>query len=127
MLACNQFETRQIMEGVATGVTRKYHGSCPHQVKGELVLTSRYLEPDGNRPIPFARATITSIRPGTAGQFRRDNIQAKKDGYQSGAHWFGNINRMYNGIKDSDEMHHLSFRIVQIDKLAGQRPDQEEE
>jgi hypothetical protein len=114
------------MEGMATGLVRKYDGECPHHVRGQLVLTSRFLEPGGERPIPFARAEIISIRPGTVGQFRRDKTQAEKDGYKNGAHWFGNINRMYKGLKDSDEVYHLSFRIIQIDKQAGQRPDVEE-
>ena len=89
------------MEGKASGLTRKYHGQCPHQVRGELILTSRFLELDEERPIPFAKATIISVRPGTVGEFRRNNVQAQKDGYDNGNHWLGNMSMMYRGLKDS--------------------------
>lgn len=124
MLTCNQYETKLIMDGSCDGIVRRYPDGCPHSVKSEIVLTSKYL--DGVRNIPFARATITSIKPGTVAQFRRDNEQAKKDGYKSASHWFGNINRMYKGLRDDDSLHHLSFRIIQIDKDAGLRPDKEQ-
>ncbi len=124
MFALNRFETKQVMAGRASGAARRYE-ECPHQVGNEMVLTSKYLD-DSGRSIPFARAIITSIRPGTAGQFRRDAVIAEKDGYKNGEHWFGNLRQMYSGLRDNDKMFHLSFNIVEIDKQAGTRGDLEE-
>ncbi|MBN2258209.1 MAG: hypothetical protein JW704_10345 [Anaerolineaceae bacterium] len=122
MFSCNRLETQLIMEGRASGVARKYGKDCPHVVGAELVLTSDTLDGSG-RHIPFARATVTSVRPGTVGQFRKDKIQAEKDGYQSGEHWYGNLRQMYRGLNDTDKMHHISFLIIEIDKQAGQRDE----
>ena len=123
MFTCNRFETKQIMEGKASGATRVYD-KCPHVVGATIILTSKYIDQSGQgRAIPFAKATIVSIRPGTVGQFRRDNEQAKRDGYGNGNHWLGQMQQMYRGLRETDPMDHISFKITEIDKQAGMRPD----
>lgn len=124
MFACNRNETRQIMEGKATGVARRYPGGCPHVPGSELWLTSDSLDRSGaGRHIPFAKIQVVSVRPGTVGQFRRDPMIAEIDGYANGAVWFGQMSQMYKGIKDTDNIVHLKFRVIQMDKEVGMRGD----
>jgi hypothetical protein len=122
MFTCNRWETKVIMEGRASGCSRVYGNGCPHRIGGELVLTSRYLDLEG-RDIPFAKAQVVSIRPGTVGEFRRDKMLAEIDGYANGEVWFGQMNQMYKGLKDTDKVYHIKFRIIEIDKQAGRRGD----
>lgn len=121
MFALNRHETKQIMSGKASGAARKYD-VCPHKAGAEIVFTSKYLDTSG-RSIPFAKATISSVRPGTVGQFRRDQMVAAMDGYENGEHWFGMMSIMYPGLQDSDEITHIKFRITEMDRDAGRRPD----
>jgi len=120
MFSCNRYETKVIMDGKSSGMVRQYGDICPHEVGAEIVLTSSYLTQDG-KALPFARATVTSVRPGSVGEFRRDPMLYETDGYKNGEHWFGNMSQMYRGIKDTDKMFHISFRLIEIDKQAGTR------
>jgi len=122
MFSCNRWETKQIMEGKACGVVRQYGESCPHLVGGEIVLTSAFLDKSG-REIPFAKAQVVSVRPGLAGEFRRDKMLVETDGYSNGEHWHGQMRIMFGGIKDTDQLWHLTFRITEMDKQAGTRGD----
>jgi hypothetical protein len=112
------------MEGKTAGVVRRYDvDSCPHQPKGQLVFTSRYLPWMGDDPkeIPFARATITSVRPGTVGAFRKDKMIAEQDGFENPAVWHGHLNQLYRGIADNVSVFHISFKIEEVDKNAGRQ------
>ena len=125
MFACNRHETKVFMNGMASGCTRMYE-KCPHEVGAEIILTSKFLDNSG-RSIPFAKAQITSIRPGTVGEFKNNPMIAEMDGYQNGAVWKGQMDVFYGGVKDDYRMFHLKFRISEIDRDAGRRPDQVEE
>jgi hypothetical protein len=118
MFDLNRFETKQIMEGRATGCTRKYGDVCPHVPGAEIIFTSKFLDLSG-KSVPFARAQVVSVRPGTVGEFRRDSMIAEIDGYPNGEVWYGQMGVMYKGVKDTDKMHHIKFRIIEIDKQAG--------
>lgn len=123
MFACNRHETRMLMEGKASGVVRKYGDACPHNVGDEIALTSLYLD-ESKRNIPFCKAAVISVRPGTVGQFKQDPMIAEMDGYPNGLVWFGQINQMYGGtLTDDDKVFHLKLRIEEIDKEAGRRED----
>lgn len=118
MFALNRFETKQIMSGRAGGCARKYGDECPHKPGDEIVLSSRFLSPADNS-IPFAKAQVVSVRPGTVAEFRRNPMIAEMDGYPNGEVWFGQMNVMYKGLKEDEKMHHIKFRILEIDKDAG--------
>jgi hypothetical protein len=120
MLELNRWETKQVMSGRATGIVRKYDGGCPHSPGGELILTSKYLD-SKSRNIPFAKAQVVTVRPGTVGQFRRDPMIAEMDGYANGEVWFGQMGVMYRGIKNEEQVYHIKFRITEIDKQAGSK------
>lgn len=120
MFELNRFETKQVMEGSASGCARKYGNECPHKPGSEIVLTSRFLDSSG-RSIPFAKANVVSVRPGTVGEFRRDPMIAEMDGYPNGEVWFGQLSQMYRGMKDSEKIFHIRFMITDIDKKAGRR------
>jgi len=121
MFNCNRVETSRLMDGQATGVARVYD-ECPHVVGGEIVLTSKFLD-DSGRSIPFAKATIVSVRPGTFGEFRHDSMIPEMDGYANGEEWAGHMRRWYPAIGDSVKMFHLKLRVFEMDKEAGQRGD----
>lgn len=116
MLACNRWETKQIIEGKASGISRKYNnGVCPHEVRGELILTSEYL-PGVEKQEPFGKAEIISVRPGTFGQFSRDERMIRGDGYLNSIDWKIQIGKMYPGLKDTDSMHHITFKLIHIEE-----------
>jgi hypothetical protein len=123
MFSCNRHETKQIMAGKADGATRKYD-TCPHKAGNEIVLTSKFLD-RSERSIPFAKAIVTSVRPGTVGEFRRDQSVAEMDGYPNGEVWVGQMRVMYPGLADADKLTHIRFRITELDRDAGTRPDVE--
>ena len=119
MFSCNRYETRRILEGRAVGAVRKYDPrmGCPHKTKAEIVLTSRFMPGLEGQSIPFSMAEITSVRPGTAAQFRKDDHIGQMDGYDNAAAWWTYFsNEMYRGIKDEEPLHHIQFRIIEMDK-----------
>lgn len=122
MFHCDRIETKNIMSGQADGVVRMYGGGCPHKVGNEIVLTSKTLDSSG-RSIPFARATITSIRPGTVGEFSRDPMIAEMDGFENPAVWLGHLRVVYPGIREGEQVTHIRFRLVEMDREAGLRGD----
>lgn len=116
------------MTGMATGCTRKYGDNCPHRPGAEIVFTSKSMDlTGGDRSIPFARAQVVTVRPGTVGEFRRDPMIAEMDGYENGEVWYGQMKVLYGGLRDSEKMHHIKFRIIEIDKQAGRRGDVEDQ
>ena len=121
MFALTRHETKQIMAGQAGGVARIYD-VCPHEIGMQMHMTSKFLDQSG-RSIPFVKVQIVSLRPGTCGQFRKDQQQAKTDGYENAAMWHGQMNVMYQGIKDSAKMTHIKFRVLELDREAGRRPN----
>ncbi len=116
MFNCTRVETRSIMEGKASGVTRRYPGGCPHQMGSQLVFVSEFQSRD-SVPVPFATATIVSVRPSTIGELARDNMIVEKDGFSTGPEWKGHLNQMYRGVSDGDSVHHISFRIDDMEKV----------
>lgn len=123
MFACTRLETKQIMAGKVCGIVRRY-SDCPH-VRGErLVFTSKFLDNSG-RNIPFATAEVQTVRPGTIGEFKRDPIIARMDGYANGEHWLGQLKQLYPGISDTDKVYHIKFFMKEMDKSAGRRGDVE--
>ena len=117
MFNCTRVETRSIMQGKASGVTRRYpQGGCPHQTGSQLVFTTEFQSRDG-RSVPFATATIISVRPSTIGELARDNVIVAKDGFSTGPEWKGHLNQMYRGVSDGDSVHHISFRIDEMEKI----------
>lgn len=122
MFACNRHETKVIMSGTGAGFARKYDGGCPLNVGDTLILTSLYLDGSG-RNIPFAKAHIQTIRPGTVREFREDNVLAEIGGYPNGNVWYGHMNQMYPGLGDTDKMYFFKVQVFEIDKDAGTRPD----
>ena len=125
MFALTRYETKVIMEGKASGCARKYD-NCPHAVGAEIVLTSKFLDQSG-RSIPFAKATVVSIRPGTVQQFKADPMIAEMDGYPNASVWAGQMRVMYGTLKDTDKITHIKFRITELDRDAGTRPDEGQE
>jgi hypothetical protein len=121
MFACTRFETKQIMDGKACGIVRKYGDNCPHVRGGEIVLTSKFI--DGQRNMPFAKIEVQTVRPGTVGMFRRDPIISEMDGYANGEHWVGQMRQLYPGISNEDKVFHIKFFIKEMDKDAGRRGD----
>lgn len=123
MFSVTRTETKLIMEEKSAGVVRRYpSGECPYKVGDEIVFTSRFIPwMKDEKPVPFAKATITSVRPGTIGSFRKDDRQAKHDGFANANTWHAHLNQFYRGIKDDDSAVHLSFRVIEIDKQAGQK------
>lgn len=120
MFSCTRSETRFIVEGKTAGAVRRYpKGECPHRAGSQIVFTSKFLPwtPDDGKPVPFARGTIVSARPGTVGSFRKDNRLAEHDGFANGAVWHGHLCQLYNGIKDDESVYHISFRIDEVDKV----------
>lgn len=121
MFACSRFETGVIMNGKACGVIRRYD-SCPYSIGDQIVFTSKFL--DNERNIPFAKATIVSIRPGTLRELSRDDRIVEYDGYSNGTVLEGYLSKFYGGTLNSDsKVYHLKFRIDEMDKLAGTRGD----
>jgi hypothetical protein len=121
MFACTRFETKQIMEGKAYGIVRRYV-ECPHKRGTVIVFTSKFLDGSG-RDIPFAKVEIQTIRPGTVGIFKRDPIISEIDGYQNGEHWLGQMRQLYPGIGDDEKLYHLKFVVKELDREAGRRGD----
>lgn len=126
MFSLSRHETKLVMSGKATGAARVY-SDCPHKPGNEIYLSSRTIDASGaRRSITFAKAQIISVRPGTVGQFRRDPMIAEMDGYANGESWRAQLGVRYKGIKDTDNITHIKFRILQMDTKAGSRPDKEE-
>ena len=125
MFFCTRRETKLIMEGRSCGFVRRYSPpeGCPHKSNSQIVFTSKYLPwtPDDGKSIPFAKATVVSVRPGTVGSFRRDNRQAGDDGFANGEVWVGHLRQIrgYEDIDDAAPVYHVKFRIDEIDKKAG--------
>jgi len=125
MFSCTRTETKLIMEEKAAGIVRRYpKGECPYKVGDEIAFTSRFIPwMRDDKSVPFAKATITSLRPGTVDQFRKDNKMAEHDGFANGNTWHGHLNQFYRGIKDGESVYHISFRLTEVDKQAGQQRD----
>lgn len=116
MFSCTRTETRLIMESKAAGVVRRYPvGKCPHKPGSQLVFTSPFFPGKEGKEFPFARATITSVRPGTVKQFRKDKMLPRMDGFANGAVWEGHLQQFYHGIGDDASVYHVSFKIDNID------------
>ncbi len=116
MFACTRVETQRIMDGTATGVTRRYAaGECPHKPGSQLVFTTEFMARNGH-PVAFATATIVSVRPSTIGELSRDKMTVMKDGFSTGPEWKGHLNQFYRGVKDDDSVCHISFRIDEMSK-----------
>ena len=93
MFSCTKTEARRIAEGKAVGVTRRYeHGDCPHKVGNDIVFTGNFFRGYEGQQVPFARGKIVSVRPGTVGQFRNDEMLAYQDGFSTSPEWHGHIN-----------------------------------
>lgn len=119
MFSCSQNETKMIQEGRISCVSRPYHDPHPYAVKGKLILTSKYVGL-GGKEAPFATATITSLRPTTVGEMRRNKEACKLDGWPSGAAWVGHLRQLYPGLRDDDRLLQIQFRITEMDKdIAG--------
>lgn len=125
MLKCTKYEARKIMEGKATGIIMRYDvaSGCPHKVKGELVFTNGDIDPTGKRQVPFGRATIVSIRPGTVNQFCSDKGIYEMDGFPNGTSMKAHLRVKYKGIPDTANVFHIRFRMEEIDRKAGLRGD----
>lgn len=124
MFSLTRRETGRVMSGLASGCARKYDGGCPHKPGGEIVLTSKYIDASGQgRSIPFAKVEVVSVRPGTVGEFRMDPVIAEIDGYENGEVWFGQMSQLYRGLKNTDEIYHIKWRVLEIDRQAGRRGD----
>lgn len=119
MFSCNRYETRKILENKAVGVVRKYDPKmgCPHTIGSEIVLVSKFMPGFEGQSVPFAKAQIVSVRPGTAAQFRKDDHVGQMDGYSNAAAWWGYFSgQMYKGTKDSELLHHIQFRVTEVEK-----------
>jgi len=123
MFSCNRHETRCFLEGRATGAVRRYsedHG-CPHEPGSEIVLTSPFLDGKGTH-IPFAKAVVISVRPGTLAQFARDEGIARMDGFRVAKEWESWVKKiLYPGIHDDAKVYHLKLRLSDVDKTYARR------
>ena len=123
MFSCTRKETQLIMQGQSCGVVRRYSDEgCPHEPGGEIVFTSQYLPwtCDNPSPVPFAKATVVSVRPGSVKKFKRDNEMAKRDGFANALDWYTHFSMMvYKGIGDDTPVHHVTFRLLEVDKGRG--------
>lgn len=124
MLSCTRNETKLIQEGKASSVTRPCPAGHPYKVGGEVLFTSAFVSGEG-KEIPFARATITSVRPITVGEMRRDKRLCQLDGFANGGEWFGHLRTRYRTIRDEDKLVRLQFKLEEMDKDVGNRPVRE--
>jgi len=115
-LTCSQMELSKIVDGSSDGVTRMYPTGCPHDVGAEIILTSRFLVGHRDEDLPFARATIKSIRPATVDERERDDKLAKMDGFVSGREWAIYFRQMYGPVAGRQECFRLQLRIDKMDK-----------
>jgi hypothetical protein len=98
---------------------RKYDpkAGCPHKTGAEIVLTSKFMPGLEGQSVPFARAQVINVRPGTAAQFRKDDSIAQMDGFENAQSWWGYFStQMYKGIGDDEQVHHIRFHIIEMDK-----------
>lgn len=116
MFSCTSRETRMAIEGKMAGAVRKYGKKCPHKSGGMMTLTSKYLRGVGGKETPFATVVITSVRPGTVGQFRNDKQLPLTDGFANGVTWHTHLSMIYRGIKDDEPVHHITFRIKEVEE-----------
>lgn len=128
MFSCSRFETKQIQEGRATVITRRYDPTmgCPHEVGKQITLSSAYLDSHPGQEMPFAVATVVSIRPCNARELREDDLPGMKgaprtDGFPNGEAWFAHLGIMYPGIGDDVPLHRIQFRIDDMEKDLAER------
>jgi hypothetical protein len=121
MLSCSRNETKLIQNGKATSLTRLWADPSPYVVGNPVVLTSRYVGVPEEGEIPFAIATIVSIRPVTVGEMRRDARLCQMDGFRNPAEWLGHLQTRYRGIADSARLVRLQLRIDEMDKDVADR------
>lgn len=122
MLHCTRHETGLIKEGKSVGIVRRYdHKSgCPH-APGSIIFFANNELDDSGRQIPFASATVITVRRGTVSEFSKDPMIAEMDGFKSLASWISHLRVLYKGIGASDTVYHIKFRMDDMDKEAGTR------
>jgi hypothetical protein len=120
MFSCTLNETKLIQEGKASSVTRPWPDPNPYTVTGKLLFTSEYVSHTG-KETPFAVATITSVRPITVGEMRRDKRLCQMDGFSGGPEWYGHLRQRYKAIRDEDKLIRLQFKLEEMDKDVANR------
>jgi len=121
MFRLTRNETKLIQEGGARSVTRRYPSGCPHQVGAQIILSSEYADPPATDEVPFAVATIVSVRPITVGAMRRTPELCQMDGFGSPAEWHGHLLRLYPGLSDDAQLYRLQLRVDEMDKHIAER------
>jgi len=120
MFSCTLNETKLIQEGKASSVTRPCPAGHPYAVGGKLLLTSEFVAHTG-KETPFATATITSVRPITVGEMRRDKRLCQMDGFSGGPEWYGHLRQRYKTLRDEDKLIRLQFKLEEMDKDVANR------
>jgi hypothetical protein len=92
---------------------------CPYKQGDEIVIVSEHLRDQEGQPVPLAKATIVSVRPGTVGGFRSDPMIAQVDGYENSAIWHTYYTKVIEkGIRDDTPVFHLKFKVDDIEQKA---------
>ena len=124
MLLCSRYETNKVMKGEATAVAKVYGAKCPHKKGSEVFLTSKTINVNNNKPVPFARVQILSVRPGTVQGLKGKEEVYKAGGFSSGESWFQHLRRFYGGsIKSTTNVYNIRFRVLDLDVKAGTRKE----
>lgn len=120
MLSVTRHELAKLLSGEADGVTREYPGpgGCPHKPGDKMILSSRASDPENKQEMPFAGATVMTVRPCTIGERRKDNRLAKLDGFSGGEDWYMHFSKiLYRRDFDPSQMtHRLQLRIEKMEK-----------
>lgn len=119
MFSCNRHETRLLMENHLAGVVRRYSKDvgCPHVPGAQMVFTSRYMRGFEGQDVVVAKGRCVSVRPGTVGEFRKNDSIAHMDGFDNGVSWHTYFTtQMYKGIRDTEPVFHIQVKIDAIEK-----------
>jgi hypothetical protein len=132
MLVCTQNETKMVLDQGVRCVTRPAPGQHPYAAHGGLMLASQYVPgTDGVKPMPFATATITSVRPTTVEAMRRDAEACKLDGFSSPAAWWGHMRLNFKSVHAGDRLVQIQFHVDRMEKdpskLLGVSPESQKE
>ncbi len=119
MFSCNRHETNLIMQGKLGGAVRRYDKKmgCPHRAGADILITSKFTRENPGTDTPIAEGQIVSVRPGSVGDFRRNDTVAQIDGFPNAVAWHTYFSRhVYPGIKDTEPVHHIQMRVTKIEK-----------
>lgn len=119
MFSCNRHETNLIMQGKFGGAVRKYDpkSGCPHKPGSKILVSSKFTRENPGKDTPIAEGMVVSVRPGTVGEFKKNDSLAKLDGFANAQSWYTYFARhVYPGVRDDEQVFHVQMRLTQIEK-----------